>query len=57
MVKTKPGKCPRCGYLLPQKDMLRCPRCNTSIAEKCADCSGCGPVLWGKKEDCKKDEK
>ncbi len=57
MVKAKPGKCPRCGYLLPQKDMLRCPRCNTSIAEKCADCSGCGPVLWGKREECKKEEK
>lgn len=55
MAKRKLDRCPRCGYIPPEKEMLRCPRCNTVIVEKCSDCSGCGPVLWGKKEDCKKE--
>ncbi|MEW5922173.1 MAG: hypothetical protein AB1796_14760 [Bacillota bacterium] len=51
MAITKKGRCPQCGYRLPHKETLRCPRCNMSLVEKCLDCAGCSPSVWEKKDD------
>jgi predicted amidophosphoribosyltransferase len=51
MANTRTGSCPQCGYRLPKKETLRCPRCNMSLVEKCLDCTGCSPSAWEKKDD------
>ncbi len=48
---NKKIKCPRCGYILSQREILRCPRCNMSLVEKCFDCAGCSIYAWEKKDD------
>lgn len=48
MDKAKPRKCPQCGYILPEGQLVRCPRCNMNLLEKCSDCTGCPTSLWEK---------
>ncbi|RJX23462.1 MAG: hypothetical protein C4554_10880 [Dethiobacter sp.] len=46
MNKAKPRKCPRCGYIFSGEQLVRCPRCNMNLLEKCMDCDGCSSSLW-----------
>ena len=53
MAKRKLDRCPRCGYIPPEKKCSVAPL-QYRYRGKCSDCSGCGPVLWGKKKTVKR---
>ncbi len=33
--------CPRCGYKIEDKELIRCPRCHQILLKKCSECNGC----------------